>query len=48
MVGREAAFAEADGEAGFAGAGVADTDEFGDVVPWLGHGCAVCVAGEDG
>ena len=24
--------------AGFSGAAVADADEFGDVVPWLGHG----------
>jgi len=24
--------------AGFAGAAVTDADEFGDVVPWLGHG----------
>lgn len=30
----EAAFAEADGEGGFAAARVADTDEFSDVVPW--------------
>lgn len=33
VVGGEAAFAEADDEGGFAGAGVADADELGDVVP---------------
>lgn len=33
VVGGEAAFAEADDEGGFAGAGVADADQLGDVVP---------------
>lgn len=37
MVRGEAAFAEADCEGGFAAAGVADADEFGDVVPGEGR-----------
>ena len=38
VVRREAAFAEADGQAGLAAATVAEGDDFGDVVPWLlGH-----------
>lgn len=38
VVGGEAAFAEADRQGGFACRGVADADEFGDVIPRLGHG----------
>ena len=35
---REAAFAEADGQAGLATAAVTEGNDFGDVVPWLvGH-----------